>query len=226
MSKSVHGAHDPVALALVDAVVAARWEANEILSRRSCDVAADLLRGHAGELAHSPFGRDQLLKLALEAAALDVEKGRSPLELGALFYISHGLPTAEQREPLRRLVAGLGETPAGPSKQLTPEFERRVSPEDLTDEELCARLGQEADLQDALWDDPRLTAEPNVRLAMLRSVAGFRERAAELNPSRVLAARRAGRRRAAPGRRGPVHQVAASVLRRLGFDLSSPRSEP
>jgi hypothetical protein len=60
------------------AVAEARWEAADLLSRRPA-LAADLLRGHAAELAASPTARDQLLGLALERAAADLDAGRAPL---------------------------------------------------------------------------------------------------------------------------------------------------
>jgi hypothetical protein len=230
MRKLVHAEPDPLALALVDTVVAARWEASELLSRRSSPVTADLLRGHAAELAHSSFARDQMLRLALEAAALDLEKGRSPLELGALFFFSRDVPSAQEREALRRLVAALGDPPADASDHLAPEFERRLAPELLTDAELCTRLLEEAELHETLWDDPRLAAEPQVRLRMLRSAEGFRERAAELNPSRVLAARRADRRRRSlnPQRRpkGKVRDRVQDLALRMWRRLSRPLNGP
>jgi hypothetical protein len=215
-------------MALVDTVVAARWESSELLSRRSSPVTADLLRGHAAELAHSSFGRDQMLRLALEAAALDLEKGRSPLELGALFFFSRDVPSAEERSQVRKLVAALGDAPADASDYLAPELERRLAQEHLTDAELCDRLQEEAELHETLWDDPRLAAEPQVRLRMLRSAEGFRKRAAELNPSRVLAARRADRRRRSSkspwppegGVRDGVHDLALRVWRRLSSGSS------
>jgi hypothetical protein len=228
---------DVVASALVEAVVAARWESAEVLSRRPSEAAADLLRGHSAELANSPFARDQLLKLALEAAAADIEKGRSPLEQGALFYLAQGTPDPEERDELRGLVAALASLPVDASERLVPEFERRQSAEGLTDEQLCARLLQEAQLQEAVWDDPRLAAEPQVRLMILRSISGFRARAVELNPSRVLALGRAERRRASAWRwrpRTPKHaqsksrisDLAAALLRRLLGLLTAPSSRP
>lgn len=60
------------------AVAEARWEAADLLSRRPA-LAADLLRGHAAELAASPARSDQLLSLALERAAADLDAGRAPL---------------------------------------------------------------------------------------------------------------------------------------------------
>jgi hypothetical protein len=60
------------------AVAEARWEASDLLSRRP-ELAADLLRGHAAELAASPDQADQLLCLALERAATDLDAGRAPL---------------------------------------------------------------------------------------------------------------------------------------------------
>ena len=60
------------------AVAEARWEAADLLSRRPA-LAADLLLGHAAELAASPVRSDQLLSLALERAAADLDAGRAPL---------------------------------------------------------------------------------------------------------------------------------------------------
>ena len=43
---------DPVALAAIDALLAARWACAEHLSRKPAALAIELLRGHAAELAY------------------------------------------------------------------------------------------------------------------------------------------------------------------------------
>jgi hypothetical protein len=63
-----------------DAVMAARWECADLLSRKSPEAARDLLLGHAAELAGSPRPRDRVLSKALEAGAADIAAGRRPLQ--------------------------------------------------------------------------------------------------------------------------------------------------
>jgi hypothetical protein len=84
------------------AVAEARWEAADLLSRRPA-LAADLLRGHAAELATSPVARDQLLGLALERAAADLDAGRAPLADGP----DLAPPSGQVRRPANWRLAAL-----------------------------------------------------------------------------------------------------------------------
>lgn len=62
------------------ALAEARWTASDLLARRSPELAPDLLRGQAAELAGSAGDHDRLLARFLDQAADDIEQGRPPLE--------------------------------------------------------------------------------------------------------------------------------------------------
>ena len=188
---------DPVAGAAVEALLAARWEVAELLSRRPSLLAADLLRGRAAELATSALAGDQVLSLALETAAGDIEAGQPPLDEGALFLFADTGSLAGARESIRGMVMRQPGEPAPAASDLVAEIERRLADERLTPAELSARLAAEARLQEALWDHPRLPAPTSVRLAMLCSIPKLAERAAELDPNQALS----GRKVAAPAAR-------------------------
>ena len=194
---------DLVARSAVEALLAARWESADLLSRRPACLAADLLRGHAAELATSPFARDQVLSLALETAARDIDSGAAPLDQGAMFLFEGDACGMRARESIRDAVLAQP-SPSSPT-DVVGEFERRLAPEHLAASELSRRMEAEARLQEALWDDPRLTAQPAVRHAILCSVPRLTARAADLEAGR----RRAGRQ-ARRGRR----RLRALVLRR------------
>lgn len=177
----VHAASkDPVASAAVEALLAARWECADLLSRRPSPLTADLLRGHAAELAGSAIAGDQVLSLALETAARDIEAGDDPLAAGVLFLMADAARTASARQSIRDDV--LGQTVTSAPVDIVTEVERRLSDQRLPPADLAHRLAAEARLQEALWDDPRLPAGTAVRVAMLRSVEKFIARAAELDP--------------------------------------------
>lgn len=186
---------DIVARAAVEAVLVARWECSDLLSRRDPRLAADLLRGHAAELTASPFARDQVLSLALEAAARDIDRGAAPLHQGAMFFFEGEACGARPRDAIRETILRQASPACGPG-DVVAEFERRVAPEHLTVRELSLRMDAEAQLQESLWDDPRLAAQPSVRRAILCSVPRLAARAADLDPSRRRAIRKskAGRR--------------------------------
>jgi hypothetical protein len=180
---------EPVAGAAVEALLAARWEVAELLSRRPSLLAADLLRGHAAELAASALASDQVLSLALETAARDIQAGNPPLDAGALFLFADDGGLAGARQSIRGMVMRQPGEPTPAPNDLVAEIERRLADEQLTPVEMSARLAAEARLQEALWDDPRLPAQTPVRLAMLCSIPKLAERAAELDPIQALACR-------------------------------------
>jgi hypothetical protein len=188
---------DPLGCAAVEALRAARWECAELLSRKPSLLAADLLRGHAAELATSALASDQVLSLALETAALNLELGTAPVDEADVFLAAEAGGAAEARERLRALVLQQSASPS--SVDVVGEVERRLADRRLTPADLSSRLTAEASLQQALWGDPRVPAGIAVRLAMLRSIPKLAQRAAELagDPTRVcrddtpLATRRA-----------------------------------
>ena len=203
MSHLSNAPQDPLAEAAVEAVLAARWECTELLSRRPSRLAAELLRGHAAELATSALAGDQVLSLALETAASDLEAGRPPLEAGAMFLFTDAGSADGARRRLRDLVLQQPGEPSSPPRDVVAEIERRCADEGLTPSQLSRRLAASAHLQNTLWDDPRLPAQVPVRLAMLHSAPKLSERAAELarpqpRPSRSSAS--AGTIRQRPSR--------------------------
>ncbi len=213
MTRPPTPSHIPVASAAVEALLAARWECAELLSRRPPQLAADLLRGHAAELATSALASDQVLSLTLETAACDIEAGAPPLDGGALFLFTDAGCAADERTTLRDRVLQLPGEPAPTPAELVNEFERRLADRRLTTADLSRRLAAEARLQEALWDDPRLPAQMAVRLAMLRSIPRLAERAAELDRRQSRACRnvtaQASRPRWTPvARRIPAHAPA------------------
>jgi len=181
---------DIVAAASIDALMAARWECEDLLSRRPPASTRDLLLGHAAELASSPIARDQVLSRALDAAAADLEAGRPPLDAGVAFLLREQSPCAKARERVREQVFRHGGVPARASDDAAAELERRVRAECPADHELSERLAREAHLQEVLWDDPRLPAETHTRLIMLCAVPKVIERALALDPSHARFARR------------------------------------
>jgi hypothetical protein len=185
MTAQLSALKEPVAGAAVEALLTARWEVAELLSRRPSLLAADLLRGHAAELATSALASDQVLSLALETAARDIQAGNPPLDEGALFLFADDGGLASARQSIRGMVTRQQGEPEPAPTDLVAEIERRLADERLTPAELSARLAAEARLQEALWDDPRLPAHTSVRLAMLCSIPRLAERAAELDPNRV-----------------------------------------
>lgn len=167
--------------ATYEALSEARWESCDVLSRRPSDLAPDLLRGHSAELATSPIARDQVLSIALEATARDLDEGRAPSGEGALAFFKAAPPSEALRKPIRDSVLDLRPGPiAVEAAAATAELEERhrVEAPDVFD--LAARLKAEAELQEALWDDPRLPAEPAVRLVMMQSASHLRARAETL----------------------------------------------
>jgi hypothetical protein len=189
MTSPLSTLREPVAGAAIEALLAARWEVAELLSRRPSLLAADLLCGHAAELATSALASDQVLSLALETAARDIQAGNPPLDEGALFLFADDAGLAGARQSIRGAVTRQQGEPEPAPIDPVAEIERRLADERLAPAELSARLAAEARLQEALWDDPRLPAQMSVRLAMLHSIPRLAERAAELDPSQAQACR-------------------------------------
>jgi hypothetical protein len=200
---------DAVAAAAIDALLAARWQCTDLLSRKSPDAARELLLGHAAELASSAVGRDQLLSKALEAAAADLSAGRSPLGEGASFFFREREPCATARRIVRQQVFRGGGVPSRKAHAVVADLERRLRSECADDQALRKRLAAEAHLHERLWDDPRLPADAKTRLIMLCAVPKAMARSQDLDPSHA----RFIRRRDAPRRR-----------RARALALPSPRS--
>ena len=172
-----------LATAALGAITEARWERDDLLSRRSMAGAPDLLRGHAAEMAFSPLARDQVLSLALIVAADDLEAGRAPAGGWDLLLPEPG-PDEAARLEVRARVLNLGAVPTLEARAVAEDLERRLRPECAGDHELAARLTGDANLHEILWDDPRLPGGDRARLTMLFSIPRLLERAEALSSHR------------------------------------------
>ena len=187
-----------VATAALGALTEARWQSSELLSRRSADAAPDLLRGLAAEMAFSPLGRDQVLSLALLVAADDLEAGRSPAAAASELVLLQPGPADAARSDVRARVLNSGVIPRAAAvavavapadaRRAAEDLERRYRPECGSDLELSARLTAEANLNELLWDDPRLPGDDRTRLTMLFSIPQLLDLAEALGPRRQLPA--------------------------------------
>jgi hypothetical protein len=190
------GAHELLGSAVIGVVREARWEAAELLSRRTPAAAADLLRGRAGELAASPSGRSQLASLALEKAAGDIQRGRSPISPGAVFFFGRAATPEARLEIQRAVFAGfrpVDEAAGRLTAELEAELRQRLDTA-AGDAALSAPLLDAGRLHKLLWDDPRIPAAPGVRLVMVCSIPRLVDRARALDPLRLRALRNLVRR--------------------------------
>lgn len=200
---------DVVACAAIAAVMEARWESSEALSRGAAEPAPALLRRRARELAMSPAGRDQLLSVALQAAATDIEAGRPALADGALFLLAAPAPAPAAREALRASVLKQGGIAVAESQRVAEEVERRQRRDGAEAGALSPQLRAEARLHELLWDDPRLPAAPRTRLVMLCTIPRLLRRSEELDPSRPRKRPLAVKREPAPKRSGRARRPRA-----------------
>ena len=167
------------AAAAVAEVQAAAMEHGAHMGRAGVTVS---LRAQARDLAGSAVARDQIRSRAFESAADDVAWGRPPLADWRLFAID-ALPAPEaDRAPLRAAAAQPVSEDA--AHRLAREVEHRaLSSDDTVDavRSLAVDLAAEAQMQEMLWDDPRIAAAPEVRALMRASAAVLRRRAEELD---------------------------------------------
>ncbi len=195
-------APDAVVAAVSAALAEARWQSRELVSRRPPKAAADLLRGQAGEMAFSPIARDQILGLALSAAAAELERGsRLVTELDVL---DGPAPSEALRQLVRAEAYRSGPLPASQSRKVAETLERRRRLEGGSERDLAERLREEAALHTRLWDDPRLPSDSLGRLVMLCAVPKLLERAEALEAASADAAAR--------DRRGPLRRLVRRVL--------------
>lgn len=193
MSHSSTAPQDPLAAAAVEAVLAARWECTELLSRRPSLLAAELLRGHAAELATSALAGDQVLSLALETAAGDIEAGRPPLEGGAMFLVTDASGADGARRSLRGLVLRQPGEPSPPPGDVVAEIERRCADEGLAPSQLAGRLTAASRLQQALRSAPPGAGLGAAGHALQRPEAPRARRRARPVPAPALPGRRGAR---------------------------------
>ena len=172
------------------ACMAARWEAAELLSRRTPEAASDLLRGRAAELAGSAAARHQLLSLALDAAADDIQKGVAPLTGGARFLSDLAVEETARRRVQREVLSwakleGTADIVVG---EVEAQHRRELGGVGAF-ADLAGRLLEDARLHKLLWDDPRLPADVNPRRALLASIPRLIDRARSLDPMRLRSVR-------------------------------------
>src|SRR5690606_13299718 len=167
------------AAAAVAEVQAAAMEHGAHMGRAGITVS---LRAQARELAGSAVARDQIRSRAFESAADDVAWGRPPLADWRLFAID--TPAASEADRAHLRPAPTEPVSEDAADRLAREVEHRaLSSGDTVDavRSLAADLAAEAQLQEMLWDDPRIAAAPDVRALMHASAAVLRRRAGELD---------------------------------------------
>lgn len=204
-----------VAAAALGAFTEARWRRGDLLSRKSANLAPDLLRGHAAEMAFSPIGRDQVLSLALVAAANELEAGREAADERAAFFRAPG-PDESARLVVRARTLSLDVDATCEARGVVEELERRYGPECAGGFELAERLRNDASLHELLWDDPRLPCTDRVRLAMLYSAPKLLERADALAGRGWRGEASRVRRKSVDGPDGPRRRWARVVWAALG----------
>lgn len=181
------GGEAVVAAAAIRAMMDARWEAADLLSRKSPSAAQDFLRARAAELATSWSGRDQVMSVALDAAADDLQQGSPPLGSGALFFFARPPAPADKVDVQRAVFARLGAEDLEVDNvvaRLEAEHRGELSGASAF-AELSRRLLNDARLHKHLWDDPRIPAGPDLRLVMLCSVPRLIDRARAIDPMRL-----------------------------------------
>lgn len=182
-------AHDPdpsgglLKGAVVQALADARWERLDLLARRPAVLVPDLLTARGDELAASPRGQDQLLAIALERVARGETPGPGVEDLLG------PAPTEAERLELRRAAASARNLPVNETRDFVELLVARHQEPGRRRPALVDALEAEANMNELLWDDPRLRADAGVRLVMLGSVMKLRDRIDHL---RGLPARMAG----------------------------------
>jgi hypothetical protein len=168
-----------LSLAVSRALAEAELRRMKMSRRLSANDVAELLGSQADAAAASPLPYDQLLALALRAAARPGEL-ESP-ELDAL----RAAPDPLHRHRIAREVfAAYQEAPYRAVLKAAPDWEirrasRRVGKQP---KDLAAWLRDAADLARELWDHPALPAPSAFRGAILAGVTSLHRRADELAP--------------------------------------------
>lgn len=170
---------DPLETVVSEVIGEALWRYRDLSARRTEDQARDLVLAEAAERSLSAAGREQLLSVALERVlTLDPEAPASArLLLGSD-------PHEDQTLTIRKSVFALGPQNVEAADALIDQLEKFHAGR-LTKRgskvEIALGLEQDAALHQALWDDPRIPASSENRLAMLCSIPRLRDRAVHLN---------------------------------------------
>lgn len=173
---------DLIAAAALEALMEARWRALDLLARKPRDEAPGRLRGLASDMSFSPIARDQVLSVALSAAAEALEHEDDLNALGVLDVLKRLAPSEEERLAVRREALGTGSTPTTDLRQVVEAMESRYRPDCRSSADLARQLRTEASLHELLWDHPRLSCDCGTRLVMVCSVPQLLKRAAEIDP--------------------------------------------
>lgn len=141
------------------------------------------LRVQARELAQSCVGRDQVRSCAFEAAADDIAWGRAPLAAWRTFALEAAAISDSDRAAVRANVPDPDKATEARGGQIARDIERwALTSHDAFDaiRGLASELSAAAEIQALLWDDPRITAAPDLRAVMRASIAPLQRRAGAL----------------------------------------------
>jgi regulator of nucleoside diphosphate kinase len=179
ISPNVDRAAAQIAPAVSAADAAARWEMADLVARRGRDLAPDLLRGRAAELALSPLAEDQILSVVLDAVAIQLERGQKSLPTSPLDGPSPADRTlsASMDDQVSWLHASSAD------EAWVSELVARRQSLGLSATGLAARLAEDAGLQALLCHDPRIPADAVLRRRMAAMVPLIIRRGRVLNPN-------------------------------------------
>jgi hypothetical protein len=181
----------PASLAVSRALAEAELRRMKMSRNLNPARTAVLLNEQADAAATSPLAYDQLLSIALRAAARpgelespELDALRSPPDPIERHYIAREVFTRFAEQPYRALLK------AAPDWELRRGV-RRVG---RSPQALARWLRQAAGLARELWDHPALPVAPAFRGAILGGVTSLRRRADELAPQPAPATQADGRR--------------------------------
>ncbi|MDP3173344.1 MAG: hypothetical protein Q8M88_02780 [Phenylobacterium sp.] len=144
------------------------------------------LRAQACELGASAIGYDQISSLAFESAADDMAWGRTPLATWRPFALGAAGASILERRALRARLPRVDPEAMSRGEQIARAIEHRLlSKHDAFEaiREHSAALEGHAEIQSALWDDPRIAATSDVRLIMRATIDPLRHRIHALAPA-------------------------------------------
>lgn len=161
--------------AIAAAVLAkARWEARDLLSRRSRESAIELLFAHAAELALSPNAPDQLLGVALSAAAQSVAEGRAVLASPPTVFVDYDGKLHATRRAIRNKVFHYAtdhwQAALEQAALFTQASQAQENPKNGFADSTKGLTEAAIELQRHLWDHPQIRADAHIRLVMFLSL--------------------------------------------------------
>lgn len=167
-----------VAVAAAKAMLQVRDEIVDLFtSGGNADVIV-ALRAHSHALSHSAIAHDQIKCRALECAADDLAGGRAPLASWSLSMSEDNDPSTAERLRLRLRVGPKDAADDELAKGLAASLELQVLAEHagarMTARRLTHLLSQEAQLQYATWDGPRIQAPSDACALWLSSWSNAR----------------------------------------------------